>query len=64
MVYSLAKRVLRQEERIKLLQQDGAVVLWFSSGGDSILNHLYTTAVEFKKKQQADGGWPTCPSNR
>ena len=37
------------------MQQDTSMVLWFSSGGDSILLHLYTTA--FKKKQQIEPTW-------
>ena len=57
LVYSLAKPVIRQEEEIKLLQQDTSMVLWLNSGGDSMLNHLYTTAVEFKRKQQAEPTW-------
>ena len=57
LVYSLARLVIRQEEEIKLLQQDTSMVLWLNSGGDSILHHLYTTAVEFKKKQQNEPTW-------
>ena len=57
LVYSLAKPVIRQEEEIKLLQQDTSMVLWLNSGGDSMLNHLYTTAVELKRKQQAEPTW-------
>ncbi|CAE6973662.1 unnamed protein product [Symbiodinium sp. CCMP2592] len=57
LVYSLAKLALKQEEELKLLQQDTSMVLWFSSGGDSILGQLYRTAVEFKKRQQAEPTW-------
>ena len=57
LVYSLARLVIRQEEEIKLLQQDTSMVLWLNSGGGSILHHLYTTAVEFKKKQQSEPTW-------
>ncbi|CAE7660156.1 MCAT [Symbiodinium sp. CCMP2592] len=46
-----------QEQEINLLKQDTSLVLWFSPGGDSILNHLYRTAVEFKKKQAAEPTW-------
>ncbi|CAE7708124.1 MCAT [Symbiodinium sp. CCMP2592] len=45
------------DQEINLLKQDTSLVLWFSPGGDSILGHLYRTAVEFKKKQAAEPTW-------
>ncbi|CAE7040662.1 MCAT [Symbiodinium sp. CCMP2592] len=54
---SLARVVLQQEQEINLLKQDTSLVLWFSPGGDSILGHLYRTALEFKKKQAAEPTW-------
>ncbi|CAE7193616.1 unnamed protein product [Symbiodinium sp. CCMP2592] len=57
LIYSLARVVLQQEQEINLLKQDTSLVLWFSPGGDSILGHLYRTALEFKKKQAAEPTW-------
>ena len=33
------------------------MVLWLTSGRDSVLHHLFTTATEFKKKQHAEPTW-------
>ena len=54
LVLSLARLALRHEEAIRLLQQDTTLVLWFSPGQESVLPHLYQTAVAFKKRQQAE----------
>ena len=57
LVLSLARLALRHEEEIRLLQQDTTLVLWFSPGQDSVLPHLYQTAVAFKKRQQSEPTW-------
>ncbi|OLP93673.1 LINE-1 retrotransposable element ORF2 protein [Symbiodinium microadriaticum] len=57
LLLSVARLALRHEEELKLLQQDTSLVLWFSPGSDSILGHLYQTAVAFKKRQQDEPTW-------
>ena len=57
LLLSVARLALRHEEELKLLQQDTSLVLWFSAGSDSILGHLYQTAVAFKKRQHDEPTW-------
>ncbi|OLP90128.1 hypothetical protein AK812_SmicGene28345 [Symbiodinium microadriaticum] len=57
LLLSVARLALRHEEELKLLQQDTNMVLWFSPGPNSVLPHLYQTAVAFKKRQQEEPTW-------
>ncbi|CAE7485339.1 unnamed protein product, partial [Symbiodinium sp. CCMP2456] len=57
LVFTLAKTVLKQQEELRVLRQDTAFILFMRPGQDSILHHLYSTAVAFKTKQEADPTW-------
>ncbi|CAE6970070.1 unnamed protein product [Symbiodinium sp. KB8] len=57
LLLSVARLALRHEEELKLQQQDTSMVLWFSPGPNSLLPHLYQTAVAFKKRQEEDPTW-------
>ncbi|CAE7740061.1 MCAT [Symbiodinium sp. CCMP2456] len=57
LLHTLAKTVLRQQEEIRLLRQDTALIIFLKPGQDSILHHLYQVAVQFKAKQEAEPIW-------
>ncbi|CAE7341282.1 unnamed protein product, partial [Symbiodinium microadriaticum] len=57
LLVSLAKQVVRQEEEIKLLKQDHALVFFLRPGENSMINHLFQTAKTFKAKQAANPQW-------
>ncbi|CAE7234951.1 unnamed protein product, partial [Symbiodinium sp. CCMP2456] len=57
LVFALAKTVLKQQEELRVLRQDTAFIMFMKPGQDSILHHLYSTAVAFKAKQEADPTW-------
>ena len=57
LLHTLAKTVLRQQEEIRLLRQDTALIIFLKPGQDSILHHLYQVAVQFKAKQEAEPNW-------
>ncbi|CAE7258493.1 PKAR [Symbiodinium sp. CCMP2592] len=57
LLYSLAKTVLQQQEELKVLKQDTALVLFLRPGEDNVLHHLYKVAAHFKAKQEQDATW-------
>ncbi|CAE7257373.1 unnamed protein product [Symbiodinium sp. CCMP2592] len=57
LLYTLAKTVLQQQEELKVLKQDTAMVLFLRPGEDSVLHHLYKVAAHFKAKQDQDATW-------
>ena len=57
LVFSLAKTVIRQQEELRVLRQDTALIMFMMPGRDSVLNHLFTTAFRFKAKQEEEPGW-------
>ncbi|CAE7555458.1 unnamed protein product [Symbiodinium necroappetens] len=57
LVFNLAKTVIKQQEELRVLRQDTALILFFMPGRDTVLNHLYTTAFRFKAKQAEEPTW-------
>ncbi|CAE7367984.1 PRP2 [Symbiodinium sp. CCMP2592] len=57
LLLSLARQVIRQEEEIKILRQDHALVFFLKPGEHNMLCHLYRTAQQFQKKQSENPGW-------
>ncbi|CAE7296954.1 unnamed protein product [Symbiodinium sp. CCMP2592] len=57
LLYTLAKTVLQQQEELKVLKQDTALVLFLRPGEESVLHHLYKVAAHFKAKQDQDATW-------
>ncbi|CAE7523074.1 MCAT, partial [Symbiodinium sp. CCMP2456] len=45
------------QEELRILRQDTAFILFLKPGQDSIMHHLYQTAVTFKAKQEAEPQW-------
>ncbi|CAE7723169.1 MCAT, partial [Symbiodinium necroappetens] len=52
LVPTLARLAIKLDEEIRVLKQNTGIVLWMKPGADSVLPHLYNTAVEFKKQQK------------
>ncbi|CAE7338149.1 Pol [Symbiodinium sp. CCMP2592] len=57
LLFTLAKTVLKQQEELQVLRQDTAFVLYLRPGENSVLSHLYQTAVRFKTKLESDPQW-------
>ncbi|OLP81121.1 hypothetical protein AK812_SmicGene38380 [Symbiodinium microadriaticum] len=57
LLFNLAKTVIKQQEELRVLRQDTALILFFMPGRDTVLNHLYTTAFRFKAKQAEEPAW-------
>ncbi|CAE7249285.1 PRP2 [Symbiodinium sp. CCMP2592] len=57
LLISLARQVIRQEEEIKVLRQDHALIFFMKPGEHNMLCHLYRTAQQFQKKQSENPGW-------
>ncbi|OLQ14905.1 Malonyl-CoA-acyl carrier protein transacylase, mitochondrial [Symbiodinium microadriaticum] len=52
LVPTLARLAIKLDEEIRVLKQNTGIVMWMKPGADSVLPHLYNTAVEFKKQQK------------
>ncbi|CAE7350820.1 MCAT [Symbiodinium microadriaticum] len=52
LVPTLARLAIKMDEEIRVLKQNTGIVMWMKPGADSVLPHLYNTAVEFKKQQK------------
>ena len=57
LVISLARQLVRQEEEIKVLRQDHALIFFMKPGDHNMLCHLYRTAQQFQKKQAENPAW-------
>ena len=57
LLISLASRVVRQEEELKILRQDHALIYFMKPGEHTMLSHLYRTAQQFLKKQNENPHW-------
>ena len=57
LLFALARQVIKQDQEIKILRQDHALI-WFMRPGDhNILCHLYRTARQFTQQQQDNRRW-------
>ena len=57
LLFALARQVIKQDQEIKILRQDHALI-WFMRPGDhNILCHLYRTARQFTQQQQDNPKW-------
>ena len=57
LLISLAKQAVRQEEELKILRQDHALIYFMKPGEHTMLSHLYRTAQQFLKKQNENPHW-------
>ena len=57
LLISLARQVIRQEEELKVLRQDHALIYFMKPGEHTMLSHLYRTAQQFLKKQNENPHW-------
>ena len=57
LVITLARQLVKQEEEIKVLRQDHALIFFMKPGEHNILCHLYHTGQLFQKKQTENPGW-------
>eukprot|EP00439_Symbiodinium_sp_Y106_P046963 s2644_g6.t1 len=57
LLISLARQVIRQEEELKVLRQDHALIYFMKPGEHTMLSHLYRTAQQFLKKQSENPHW-------
>ena len=57
LLISLARQVIRQEEELKVLRQDHALIYFMKPGEHTMLSHLYCTAQQFLKKQSENPHW-------
>ena len=57
LLISLARQAVRQEEELKILRQDHALIYFMKPGEHTMLGHLYRTAQQFLQKQSKNPHW-------
>ena len=57
LLLTLARQVIKQDQEIKVLRQDQALIWFMRPGEHNMLCHLYKAAKQFAQKQQDNPTW-------